>query len=212
MSYTTTTATIRIREIINEDTADFWDDTEIQEWLSQGCYDFSVKTRLVETSGDITLVDGQMIYDSTDLADLAYMLDIKTAYYDDGTNQRTLQRISSDHIGNIQVSSGRPRYFFEHNKKIYLQPTPTSTEAGNTITVLFSKSADSIDDLKDEYQWYPILYAITFCRAKARQHGEAVMMQQLYLNGISFLRGDIYDKSPEITESFKVPDHFPRSS
>ena len=59
-----TLANIRteVRALLNEATASFWSDAQIDEWLAQASLDTSVKTHCVETTGTVTLVQGTVEY------------------------------------------------------------------------------------------------------------------------------------------------------
>lgn len=208
MSYTLDQAVTQVRNLINEETADFWSDTEIQEWIKQATITLSTTLLSAESEDTITMVNGQFVYSSADEAWLANLVKTKAAYYtDDSGNVYGMQRIELDAFGHTQhfQNSGRPIHYYENNRKFYVWPKPAAAEAGETITVLNSYETDDITNLRDEHQPLTFLYAASKAKSKDRQHQEAALYMTQFLNLVNFERGDKYDMGTEPSAEFRVP-------
>lgn len=208
MAYTLTDAVTQVRYLINEDTADFWSDTEIQDWIKQATIKLSTTLLSAESEDTVTLASGQFVYSSVDEAWLANLLKVKAAYYTDGSsNVYGMQRIELDMFGHTQhfQNSGRPIHYYESNRKLYIWPKPGASEVGRTITLLNSYETDDIANLRDEHQPLTFLYAAAKAKQKDRQHQEAALYMSQFLNTINFERQDKYDMGAEPVAGFSVP-------
>jgi len=206
MSYTLNQATQEVRYLLNETTASFWTDTEIQGWIQQAALDISCKTLCTTAEGTITLVQGQLKYDSTDESWIANNLRIEAMWYDFGTSMRGLQRTEPHRFGHHQVGGSKsPRYWYEDGKRIYIWPVPAAADAGVDLTCVYSKLTFDITELREEYQQLTFLYAVSMAKAKDRKFEEAALYQQMYLNALNFERQDKHVMGSMPTDSFKQP-------
>ena len=207
MSYTLSQAVTQVRYLINEDTADFWSDTEIEDWIKQATIQISTKLLSAEEEQTITLVSGQLKYTASDEAWIADLLKIKAMYYTDSTNIYGMQRIQIDMFGHTQhfQNAGRPIHYYENNRAVYVWPRPSSVEAGDNLVCLTSYETDDITNLRNEHQPLTFMYAASRAKAKDRQHQEAALYMAQFLNGINFERQDKYDMGVEPTAQFNVP-------
>jgi hypothetical protein len=206
VAYTENQAVQEVRYLLNETTASFWTDTEIQGWLEQATLDISCKTLCTTDEGTITMVANQLKYTSSDEAWIANNLKVEAMWYGFGTTMRGLQRTSPHRFGHLQVGGSKsPRYWYEDGKRIYLWPVPTASDAGNTLNCVYSKLTFDITELREEYQQLTFLYAASMAKAKDRKFEEAALYQQMYLNSLNFERQDKYDLGTMPTESFKQP-------
>lgn len=208
MAYTLSQAVTEVRSLINEAFASFWSDTEIENWIKEACIDISCKLLSAENEESITLLENRWIYTAllgeTWLDDL---LKIKGCYYQTVFTPGVttgLQRIDIEKFGHLQVSSGKPRYFFENNHKFYIYPTPGAAEAGHTIEVIYSYETDDITNLKDEHQPLTFLYAAAKAKAKDRMFQESALYMASYLNSVNFERQDKYDFGVDPTSTFDL--------
>ena len=150
-----------IRSFLNEDTEVFWSDAEITLWIKEGCRDFSTKSLMIESSGDIALVANQMVYSSADESFIGDLLEPYAALYNDGSNNwKGILKAHPIMIGNESVNApGETRYYSLHGRKIYIWPAPTAAmvAAGAYITILYAKETDDITAIADEYQHIPMM-------------------------------------------------------
>lgn len=208
MSLTLSQAITGVRNMLNEATSVFWSDTEIQSWIEEGCKDFSSKSLMVESDGDVTLVANQVVYDSSDAAFISTILEPYAALYNDGSdNWKGMLKIQPRMIGNEATNKAGPsKNYALHNKKIYIWPAPTAAmiAAGATIRILYAKQTNDITALTDEYQHIPMLYAKAMCLYKDRRFQEGNSMMSLYSSFVSFERGDKHNREVDSLDMFKV--------
>jgi hypothetical protein len=204
MAYTLTQAVQEVRYLLNEPSASFWTDTEIEGWIQQAAMDISVKTLCTTKEGTITLVQNQMRYTSTDETWLEDLIKSEVVWFDFGTGTRGLQRVEPHMFGHLQVkSAGEPRYFYEDGKKFFIWPKPDATASGKDLSIIYSTTTNDITELREEYQQLTFLYATSMAKAKDRKFQEAQLYQQLYLNALNFERQDKHEMGTMPTETFK---------
>ena len=211
MSYTAANAITETRYLINENNADFWSDTEIEGWIKEATIDVSCKLLSAEAEGTIDIVDNQWIYTSDDESWIGDLLKIKGCYYEIVNTTTSalvsvagLQRVDMEKFGHLQVNSGKPRYFMENNRSVYIYPIPTSTEEQYDIEVLYAYETDDVTALRDEHQSLTFLYAASKAKMKDRLFEEANFYMSQYLNSISFERKDKYDFGVDPTSEFDL--------
>lgn len=208
MAYTLSQAVQQVRYLINEETADFWSDTEIEDWIKQATITLSTTLLSAESEDTVTMVNNQFIYTSSDEAWIANLLKVKAGYYTDSdSNVYGLQRIELDMFGHTMhfQTTGRPIHYYESNRKLYLWPRPGTTEVGETLTLLNSYETDDITNLRDEHQPLTFLYAASKAKSKDRQHQEAALYMTQFMGSINFERQDKYDMGVAPTQTMNVP-------
>ena len=207
MALTAATARTEVRALLNEETASFWTDTEIDNWIKEGTSDLSTKSLLVTDSQDITLVTNQLTYTSSDHAWIANCLEIIGVYHDDGANEyKGLVRVHPRLLGNTDIlDADAPRYYSFHNKTFYFDPIPAAAYNGDTITVLHAKQTDDITDVAYEYQHLIVKYATSMAKVKDRKYHEAQLLLTQYINSINFERADKFEREVDSLDMFMVP-------
>lgn len=207
MSYTLATATTAVRQALNEDTAAFWTNSEIQTWIQEGCLIFSSATLMVEDTQNITLVANQLKYSVSDHSWIDTCVELYTAIYNDGSNNYAgLQKAHPRMLGHLDVfTPGDPRYIMIHDRQIYIWPLTTAAVAGKTISVLFSKVTSDITLLEDEYQTWPIVYATAKAKEKDRREAEAGALFSQFYTMINFERQDKHAREVDSTDKFLIP-------
>lgn len=207
MALTVAEMTTEVRALINEESASFWSDTEIENWIKQGTIDISCKLLSAEQESTITLATNQWIYTSSDESWIGDLLRSKDVYFTDSSgNIYGLQRIRIKNIGHLEVkqTANRPKYFVEVNRKFYVWPKPSSNENGQDLTVVHAYETDDATALKDEHQHLVILFAAARAKTKDRAFNDAALMMQEYRSGIQFERQDKYDFGVDPTEVFRL--------
>jgi hypothetical protein len=210
MALTLSDATIEVRDNLNEATAVFWSDAQIQKWIKEGTRIFSSKTLMVEDTQDIDpLIANQLSYSSSDETWIGDMMEAYAALYNDGsTGYKGLIKIHPRQLGNLATkTSGPTKYFCQHNRKIYLWPLPNATvvAAGAKITFLFAKETDDITALTDEYQHLPIIYATAKCKQRDMKFAEASSLLGQFYQEINFERQDKHARETDSIDKFRIP-------
>lgn len=209
MAYTLTTATTEVRALINESTASFWSDTEVQEWIKQGCLDWTEKSLLLIKDDTITLATNTVQYTISGSSYINNAIRVLHAEY----NSKAMQRLSFEQFRGhsaIQAlgSDPAPQYFYDQYDgttfTVYIAPTPSTTYNGGTVSVQFALRTDDIAELPYEYQPNIFLFAAARAKMKERQYDEAKLFQEMYNNNIIFARTDSLDLGQEPTDSFRI--------
>lgn len=209
MSYTTETAVTQVRSILNEATAVFWTDDELQNWLAEGTLLFSTISLCVEADDELTLVANQLRYDSGDESFIANVVELYGAYYNDQSNNFAGMIAAHPRmLGHLDTfTAGDPKYIMLHNHNIYIWPLTTAAivTAGGTVQVLYSKATNDIEDLPDEFQLYPIIYAEAKAKQKDRREAEASALFSQFFSMANFERADKHARETDSFDKFLIP-------
>jgi len=208
MALTLTTATTEVRDALNEVTAVFWTDIQIQAWIKEGCRIFSSKTLMVEAEDDITLVANQLSYSSSDHSWIGTCIEPYAAIYNDsGTTYKGLLKSNPRKLGNVATfTAGVPKYYSLHNRKIYVWPLTTAAlvTGGSIISVLYAKYTEDIADLPDDYQHLPVIYSVAKCKQKDQKFAEATALFGQYYAELDFERSDKHAREEDTLDMFKT--------
>ena len=209
MSLSAATALTQVRQNLNEETAAFWTDVEIGNWIEEGTKATASKTLLVEDNQIINpMIQDQLMYSDSDETWLADVIELYAVVYNDGgTVYKGLIKIHPRQLGNVATfSSGAPKYYCLFNRELYVWPMSTAAiAAAGQLMVLFSKETSDIADLKDEFQHLPVIYATAKAKQKDRAFGEANTLLSQFYNEVNFERGDKHTRETDSTDKFKIP-------
>lgn len=184
-------AVTAVRSAINEATASFWSDAEIQNWIKLGVLNLTTFGQAYEATGSITLVAATMEYSvPTDMKAVVAALYVPAA-----GSYNALLKIKPEQINSLRVDAvtGPPQYFYHFAGKIGLWPVPTATEAAKTVSCYGYKATDDITLLSDEFQAAAIEYAVAQALWKDRRPAEAAQAWARFISILSALRTDISD-------------------
>lgn len=208
MAYTLATAVTEVRALINEATASYWTDSELQEWIKQGCLDWCEKTLLLTKDDTITLATDTYSYTTSGSSyiDSAHM--VTYAEYNNVALQRVSQEQMRGHNAMKLASDPAPKYYTETwdgtDLAVLIGPTPSATYNGQTVTVEFAMVTDDITELPYQFQQHVFLYAASKAKNKERQYGEARLWWQQYQNNVSFARRDSAEHGQKPTDDFRI--------
>jgi hypothetical protein len=195
--------------VLNESTAIFWSDTQIENWIKEGVVTFSSKTLMVEETGSITLATGTLKYTSSEASFLSAMLEPYSVIYDDGSNgYKGLIKVHPRQIGNLATrTTGPPKYYAQHDRNLYVMPLTSAAvvTAGGVLSVLYSKITEDITAITDEYQHLPIIYAIAKAKQKDMKFAEANALLQQFYQEVNFERQDKHAREVDSLDKFRVP-------
>lgn len=209
MAFTEATATTEVRALLNEASAYFWSDTEIQNWLKQGCLDWCEKSLGLIREDTITLATSTYKYTTS-----------TSSYIDDAIqainvehNNKAIQRITFDQMrGHNQIvlaTDSPPKHYYDTydgtTYTFYIGPTPSVTYNTQALTVLWACRSELIADIPWEYQPTIFLFAASKAHAKDRQYGDAKLMYQQYINNITFSRIERIQNDMQVeTNTYRV--------
>lgn len=194
MAFTLTTAITEVRSLINETTASYWDDGELERWIQQGCLDWCEKTLLRSQEDTITLVTNQFQYTTSTSAYLANAIRTLHAEYNGKALKRMTYEKIRGHHKMVLATDEDPKYFYDKYDGLsftfYVGDIPSSSQNGNDVTVVLATKTDDITEIPYEYQPHIFNFAASKAKMKERQWQEAQLLWQIYLNNISFARDD----------------------
>jgi hypothetical protein len=192
MAFTLATSITEVRAILNEASAYFWSDTEITNWIKQGCLDWCEKSLGLIKEDTVTLATSTYKYTTSTNSFIDNAIQAINVEYDG----KALRRITWDqmrgHNALVLASDSYPKHYFDTYNgttyTLYIGPTPSATYNAETLTVLWAIRSDDITEIPYEYQQTIFLYAASKAHAKDRQFGDAKLMWQQYINNITFSR------------------------
>lgn len=215
MAYTQATILTEVRNVLNESTASFWSDAQIQEWINQGCVDISAKAHCVEALTTIAIVQGTTVYTLATAAgsytaavslngtDLAVMR-ILAAYLNNIALVRAGIRVWGHQLGTGQV----PPIVVSHwARRIYVAPPPS---ANGTLNLLVSVRTDDTRDIPESYQHLLIPFALYKAYQRDRKWTQAAQMYAEYANNLAVQRRDLNERRVDALEDLRVPDRVQR--
>jgi hypothetical protein len=192
MALTLSEAVADVRQMLNEPNAVFWTDSEIEDWVKEGTRIVVSKLHGVEADDDLTLVENQLIYTSSDEAWIASCMWVYAAIYNNGSNKyKGLIFVHPKQIGNLLTfTAGDPKYMAMHNRSIYIWPLPSATTAARTVSFLYAKESEDYTELPDEFQHLPIMWAQAKAYEKDMKHAQAAALKQTFYGELQFERAD----------------------
>src|SRR5574343_269198 len=166
---TQSAAVSEVRAIINEPTASFWNDTEIQNWLKLGCIELSTKGLCYEVLGTITLASGTFLYGtfaclgSSNITIANAVVQIYSAVVVVSSAYRGLRQIHPRMLGNVLdgASTGPLKYFYRWGGKFAIHPA--GCVSGAKVSLHFSRKTDDVTLIPDEWRFLACKYAAARC-------------------------------------------------
>jgi len=210
--YTAAEALQQVRSLLNEPTANYWTDDELNKWIQEACIDITTKTLCYEKSGDITLVSTPVLtYGALDGGDsIDDTLKIYGAVYYDSTNvYRGLMKIHPRIVGRTQERTpGEPYYYYIFGDELGIFPVSNAAvvTATGKVKVFYSMADETITNLPYYYQPLAIYYAVAMARRKQKMEAEGRQWLTMYINSIHFYRADLYERGIDSKEMFQIPD------
>ena len=208
MAFTEATSITEIRALLNEPSPSYWSDTEITNWLKQGCLDWTEKSLLLIKDDTIALVNSQYQYTTSTNSFITNAVRTLHAEY----NNRALQRVNFEQLRGhnaVALSSDKtPKHYYDQYNgttfTFYVAPTPSGAEGGNNVTVQFACKTDDITEIPYEYQQVIFLFVVSRAKIKERQHQEATAVWQQYINNIMFSRKDSLEHGIQPIDTFRI--------
>ena len=209
--FTAAEALGQVRSLLNEPTASYWTDNELNKWVQEATVDISSKTLCVEKKDTIALATNTMDYTALETLGEGAIADIvkvhAVIYNNDSTTYKGLIKIHPRAIAHLPEStSGVPNYYYHFAGSIGFFPIPSSDENGHSPIVYCSISDETITNLPYYYQLAAIHYAVSMARKKQRMEAEAMQFYMMYMNSMQFHRQDLYDRGLDSKDMFQIPD------
>ena len=201
--YSESTARTQVRTILNEASASFWTDDQIDAFMEQATIDISARSLCYQSSDTFLLVTSQYEYTDFVTAGAAAVVDVTKVwgcFYVSPDNEYIgLKRILVDQIADLPyMAAGPPKYYYQMADKIGILPLPTSAENGQSVRIYYSKQTNAIADLPNTYQSLVIIYAASLCYKKEHRYPESTQLYNQYMEQLNALKQELYLAPPEI--------------
>ena len=187
-----------VRAILNEATAAFYSDGQIDFWLQHGARDIALKTRCFESSATIAVLASTLSY-----AEPAGTIAVLSVF--NAATGIALTKISPNKMGHIvdTATAAIPLYFFHFNELIYLTPLAS---AGSTLTVLYAQTTEAVTDIPDQFRWMLIDYAVSRAMLRNQKTIESLALANIYNNNVQFVRRDVTERGVDTIDDLTIPD------
>lgn len=195
-----------VRALLNETTAAFWSDTEIDNWVSQAAIQIS-SVGAVESTATVTLVASTIEYAiPTTFANPTVTGGVETKIAAALYANTGLVRIHPRAIGHIttDLTDDTPRYWAQFGTRFFT--FPVGSGASGTIQLLCHVKTDDIADIPDVFQPLAILYAAGKGKEKDNKFADARFLLSEYYNGLGFLRNDILERGLDAKQMLTIPN------
>ena len=199
---------IIVRYMINEATASFWSDTELQEWIDEGVIDVINRGLALRQYDDLALSSGIYAYETTteDSVSVADIIKIFGVVYLSPDNEYIgLKKIMPSQIADLpHMLSGPPKYYCHYNTVIIILPVPSSAEDTKEVKLFYAMRTTAatqalrIADVPATHKPLIYLYAASMAFRKEHRFAAADAMYRQYLDQLNALKQELYDIRPEI--------------
>ena len=201
MPYTLADLRTRTRDILNESTAAFFTDAELDRLLSDAALDISGITHCVEALGTITLSNGDNDYAiASDAIVVLHVQDQAT-----GVGLRKVTPSMAGHSSSA-TSGDTGLGWYEFARTLYIEPIPDATAQGKQVEYFYARITQDVTVLPEYCQLLAVWYAVSMGKMKDRLYQEAAFFNSLYVNGLAFRRADTYAREPHTRQDLEMAD------
>ena len=197
-----------VRSLINETTASFWTDAQLQSWMDNGISDIAARTGCIEDSDTFLLVTSQYEYVNLVTDGAAAVSNITQVwgciYLNPDDGYIGLKRILPRQVADLpHMKPGPPVYYYHFDNKIGIFPLPTSGQNGDSVKIYFSKNPSAatlelrIAELPSEYHNAMLWYCAAMAYKKEHRFTESDKFFQMYLEELNALKQGLGNDQPE---------------
>jgi len=198
--YTLENMRTRIRDLINESTALFWTDAELNRLINDGERDVAIKSLCLESIDSLSTTDAIRL-----VAFTGYKA-IYLEYVPSGTN-RGLVEILPVQLGRFPFNSTEPQYWFENGLNVGIDPLPDATYTLNAYVADYPSTEMSanpdIPQIPDDFRPLIVLYAYGRALQKEGRFPQARLILSIYNNELLYSKMDRIINIPTDKEGFK---------
>lgn len=201
MPYTLADLRTRVRDILNESTAAFFSDAEIDRWLGDAAWDISSTTRCVEGTETRALAVGVRNYAlATDA--------IEAAHVQDATTGIGLVKITPSMAGHVssETDGDTPQRWYEYARQVWIDPRPNAGAAVKNITIFYPRITQDVTLLPEYCQLAAVYYVVAMGKLKDKLPQEAAVFTSFYLNAIGFRRTDVFQRDAHTRQDMVMAD------
>lgn len=192
-----------VRTMLNETTAAFWTDEELNRLINDGERDIAIKSLCLENIDSVTTTA------STRLVAFAGHKILRVEYTN-ATTPLGLIRIKPNQLGRIPYNGITPQFYFQWGNKVVIDPMPTTTYNLN-LYIADYPAYEMVDDTDEpqipkRFNELIILYAVYRALMKDRKFASAGAIYQTYINELQLARSQVIERYPDLKDDYKIPD------
>jgi len=187
-TYTLGEIRTRIRDLLNESTADFYTDAEINRWINDGERDIAEKGNALCHIDTISTTSSTrtLAFVGNKVAFLEY-----TYATDQGLG---LKRITANQIGKLADNATSPQRWYFSGNNVAIEPEPDATYSLSAYIYDYPStemSADAnIPEIPAEFRPLLILFGLVKGLEKIKRYQQAAQVYGMYLNELNHTRQD----------------------
>lgn len=217
MSYTDKTVAnlkTEVRYLINEPTAMFITDTDLEAWINRGIGRAGMVSMYAESHGTDQLVTGTTEYSISDtIADADQIQIVAVLYLGAANNGESAYALSKTHVrqtgNNILYSlTGPPKEWYQVDNKVNIWPAPSSSENNHYIDIFYIDFQDSYVEanIPPYIQEYVIWYVLSKCYEKMGKYAIAQQYMAIFESFLMFHRLARYHRACDAKADMKIGD------
>ena len=189
-----------VRSFLNESTAAFWTDAEIERWINNGVRNIAARAHCIEETESIVISSA-----TTEYALSSSYVAVKRVLYQSGaTAYKALLRGQKEQIGHVDKDLEEPEFFYESGEGVVIYPikdSSTVTSSGNTIYVVYVPAVSTLSGTSaiptpEQFDRAIVYYATAQALFKKRFFGSAREYMSQYYDEVDRFRADFIE-TPE---------------
>jgi hypothetical protein len=207
---------LRVRDIVNEDTAINWSNDELNRYINDAEREIAIRSSCLQHIDSLSTsavagslgFEGSYILDEGGVSD-TYLRSLtfdgyRTAYleYIDSTIGRGMTNIASPFLGRTPIPDNEPANWFSYRDNIYIEPTPTTTYSINAYISDYPSSEMSgygdIPQIPPSFRPLIIPCVVSRCLAKDERMVHSQMMYSIFVNELMYQKWGTIDIVPDL--------------
>lgn len=192
----------QIRSLLNEKTAAFWTDAELNRLINEAERDIAAKALCLEAIATVTA--------STRTTSFTGHKILRAEY-----NAIGLQKILPKMMGRVTLNGVVPQYWFQWGQTLVLEPKPATSYTITLYTAIApSTGMGTIEGTADtnepsipaRFHELIILFVLSRAYMKDRKFTTAGHIYKTYINELMIARKQVIDRYADPRSALKVPD------
>jgi hypothetical protein len=213
-AYSLSNLRTRIRDILNEDTAVFWTDAELNRYINDAERDIAIKAMCLQHIDSLaTAAAGTMPFTSSGLLDSniveTYLRTVTFTgyrtqfleYLESAAKGIGLNAIFTSLFGHTPSLGSAPVNWYGRRENLYIEPNPGSAYNLKAYVADYPSSEmavnSDIPQIPPAFRPLIILYAVAMCLLKDRRVAQALMVYGMYVTELMYNRYNLVEIIPD---------------
>lgn len=190
----------QIRSLLNESTAAFWTDAELNRLINDAERDIAAKALCIEN------IDTAATVASTRLVPFSGHKVLRVEY----TDVVSLVRILPKALGRLPSNGATPQYWFQWGYQIVIDPMPATAYNLNLYIADYPtyEMSETTDEPQIPRRFHENIIMFVLCRAlmKDRKFTTAGNLYKTYISELSIARQQVIERYTDGYNAVKIPD------